>query len=89
MEGDIEDVSSERDNGGEVKACTSWIKRPGLYCYRRDPDIMNNPELTSKMFSPHEFVKSGQSAYRVPRILTREIYLIRGGLALETNTNSV
>ncbi|GFV36175.1 hypothetical protein TNCV_233651 [Trichonephila clavipes] len=32
-EGDIEDVSSELGNW--VKGCTSWMKRPELYCSRR------------------------------------------------------
>ncbi|GFS52552.1 protein polybromo-1 [Trichonephila clavipes] len=30
VKGDIEDVSSELDNG--VKACTSWMKRTEFYC---------------------------------------------------------
>ncbi|GFX62829.1 hypothetical protein TNCV_3351551 [Trichonephila clavipes] len=32
MKEDIEDVSSELGNG--VKDCTSWLKRPELYCSR-------------------------------------------------------
>ncbi|GFV65129.1 hypothetical protein TNCV_457931, partial [Trichonephila clavipes] len=35
---DIEDVSSELDNA--VKGCTSWMKRPELYCSRRVGDLI-------------------------------------------------
>ncbi|GFW50605.1 hypothetical protein TNCV_2889071 [Trichonephila clavipes] len=40
VKGDIEDVSSELDNG--VKGCTSWMKRPEFYCFRRIRNLMKN-----------------------------------------------
>ncbi|GFT07931.1 hypothetical protein TNCV_873611 [Trichonephila clavipes] len=37
VKGDIEDVSSELDNG--VTGCTAWMKRPELYCSRLETSL--------------------------------------------------
>ncbi|GFX65574.1 hypothetical protein TNCV_5083101 [Trichonephila clavipes] len=36
VKGDIEDVSSELDDGG--KGCTSWMRSPEFYCSQRELD---------------------------------------------------